>query len=212
MTEGLLLRLWIPDSPVLFMMLDFETRNPEQPTASGDSPVTGSANGFLEMYEQHLPTVYRYISYRIQDPQVVADLTSTVFEKALVSFASFDPRKAAPQTWLTIIARNSVIDYFRQSSKRHTVSLDYALGIQSNDPAPHEAVERKEEYDLLRACLALLSTREQEIVALKFGAEMNNRRIAATLGLSDSNVGIIIYRAVIKLKECFTKGKTHATR
>jgi RNA polymerase sigma factor (sigma-70 family) len=212
MIEGLSLRLWVPDSPVLFMMLGFGTRGQEQPTAAGDSPVAGTSGGFLEMYEQHLPMVYRYISYRIQDPQVVADLTSTVFEKALTSYASYDSRKSSPQTWLTTIARNSVIDYFRQSSKRHTVSLEYALGIQSNDPAPHEAIERKEEHDLLRACLALLPDREREIVALKFGGEMNNRQIASTLGLSDSNVGIIIYRAVIKLKECFTRGKTHGPR
>lgn len=56
---------------------------------------------------------------------------------------------------------------------------------------------------MLRECISRLSPKEQEIISLKFGADMNNRQIAKTLGLSDSNVGIILYRAVRKLREEF---------
>jgi RNA polymerase sigma-70 factor, ECF subfamily len=56
---------------------------------------------------------------------------------------------------------------------------------------------------VLQSCLAELSHSEQEIISLKFGAEMTNRQIAKTLSLSESNVGIIIYRAVRKLRDGF---------
>ena len=38
---------------------------------------------------------------------------------------------------------------------------------------------------------------------MKFGGEMTNREIAKTIGLSDSNIGIIIYRTVRKLRDSF---------
>jgi RNA polymerase sigma-70 factor (ECF subfamily) len=59
----------------------------------------------------------------------------------------------------------------------------------------------------LKVCLSQLTLQEQEIIAMKFGGEMTNREIAKTLGLSDSNVGIIIYRAVRKLRDSFGLAK-----
>ncbi len=136
---------------------------------------------FLRIYDEHMNYVYRYINYRVMNPNVAADLTSTVFEKALGAFGSYRKEKAAPQTWLITIARNTVIDYIRQRSRKNTVSLDLALEVKSDDPTPEEQLERKEDREKLNICLSLLPTREQEIISLKFGAELNNRRIADVL-------------------------------
>jgi RNA polymerase sigma factor (sigma-70 family) len=68
--------------------------------------------------------------------------------------------------------------------------------------------EREQEIRLLQSYVAQLSKVEQEIISLKFGGEMTNRQIAKTLGLSESNVGIIIYRAVRKLRDGFGGGRS----
>jgi RNA polymerase sigma factor (sigma-70 family) len=161
------------------------------------------SSSFTQFYDQNLNYVYRYISYRIQDKNVVADLTSTVFEKALAAFRSYDERKASPQTWLIAIARNTLTDYFRESSRKQTVALDEALQVETRDPSLQEQSEKNEEYEVLKICISILPPREQEIVSMKFGGELNNRNIAAALKLSDSNVGIILFRAIQKLRECF---------
>ena len=147
--------------------------------------------------------VFRYINYRVGNRSEAEDLTSVVFEKALAAFHRYDRKKAAPQTWLLTIARNTVTDYFRKSSKRNTLPLESAAGIESADPSPQEETERREEYQQLRVCLAALAQREQEIISLKFGAELNNRQIASVLGLSENNVGTMLFRAVSKLRNCF---------
>ncbi len=48
--------------------------------------------------------------------------------------------------------------------------------------------------DLLRLgrLTARLSEREQELIALKYGAALNNREIARLTGLSESNVGTAV--------------------
>ena len=159
---------------------------------------------FAELYEEFLPKVFRYVRYRVNDLQVAEDLTSEVFEKALTSFSKFASDKASFSTWRFTIARNTVIDHYRVRGRRKTVSLEEAtIEVSSSEPRPEEAVEKQEERERLRACLSELSREEQEIISLKFGSGLNNRQIARTIGLSESNVGTKLCRAVRKLRDRF---------
>jgi len=45
-----------------------------------------------------------------------------------------------------------------------------------------------------------LTDRDRELIALKYGAGLTNRAIAQATGLSESNVGTILYRAVQTLR------------
>jgi len=160
-------------------------------------------SGFTAIYEEHMAYVFRYINYRVGSHSEAEDLTSLVFEKALAAFDRYDSRKSAPQTWLLSIARNTVTDHLRKSSKRKTMPLDDVVGVESADPSPPEATEIIEEYERLQFCLSVLPQREQEIISLKFGGELNNRQIASVVGLSENNVGTILFRAIGKLRKCF---------
>jgi len=171
-------------------------------TANSPAQQENIFSSFARLYEEHMAYVFRYISYRVGSQTVAEELTSTVFEKALEAFRKYDKEKASPRTWLIAIARNTVIDHFRKSATRNTVPLQDAIEVESRDPSPQEATERKEEYERLQFCFETLGDREQEIVSLKFGAEFTNRYIASALGLSETNVGQILYRAVCKLRNC----------
>jgi RNA polymerase sigma-70 factor (ECF subfamily) len=48
--------------------------------------------------------------------------------------------------------------------------------------------------------LGRLGERERDLVALKFIAGLNNRQIAALSGISESNVGVILYRSMHRLR------------
>jgi RNA polymerase sigma-70 factor (ECF subfamily) len=145
------------------------------------------------------------MSYRVADVHLAEDLTSTVFEKALTKFKSYSPEKAAISTWIFRIARNTLIDHFRASGRRKTVPLEEMDTQPKTDVTPERKFLEKEEAGILRKCLEKLSPKEREIISLKFGAEMNNRQIAGLLGISDSNVGVILFRAVRKLRDDFAE-------
>lgn len=157
---------------------------------------------FEKIYRDYLAYVFRYIYFRLNDRELSEELTSLVFEKAITHFNTYKKDLAAPQTWLISIARNTVTDYFRKSSRRSTVPLDDALSIESRDPSPQDRVESNEELERLRFCFAGLNSREQDIVSLKFSWELNNRKIASVVNLSENNVGTILYRAICKLRKC----------
>jgi len=168
-------------------------------------------SGFTALYEEHMAYVFRYINYRVGNRNEAEDLTSVVFEKALAAFDRYDERKSAPQTCLLTIARNTVTDHLRRSSKRKTMPLGNAVGVAAADPSPPEVTENREEYEKLQLCLAVLPQREQEIISLKFGAELSNRQIASVVGLSENNVGTILFRSICKLRNCF-KGWSNEQR
>jgi RNA polymerase sigma factor (sigma-70 family) len=163
---------------------------------------SGTAEAFAELYEQFMPRVFSYICYQVGDVHLAEDLTSDVFLKALEGFSRYRPDRASFSTWLLSIARHKVIDHYRASDKRQTIRLEEAAVI-SSESAFEEEVVRKEERKKLQLCLATLPAKEQEVISLKFGAEFTNRQIAQVLGLSESNVGTKLYRAVRTLRDGF---------
>lgn len=162
-----------------------------------------TAEIFAELYEEFLPKVFRYVSCRVADTHVAEDLTSVIFEKALTKFKSYSSEKAAFSTWVFSIARNTVIDHYRVGHKERFVQLDDAPDVPNGKASPEQQAIAAEETQNLQSHIARLSPQEQEIISLKFGAEMNNRQIAAMTGLGESNVGTIVYRAVRKLRDNF---------
>ena len=162
---------------------------------------------FAQLYEEYLDKVFRYIQYRVNNIQLTEDLTSAVFEKALANFSKYSKDRASFSTWIFSIARNQIIDYYRVNRKRQAVSLEEVMHRSSNVRSPEEELERKVERERLNLCLAGLSKEEQEIIQLKFGAELNNRQIGKMLGLSESNVGTRLYRAIRKMRDSFQESE-----
>jgi len=74
-------------------------------------------------------------------------------------------------------------------SKELPSSVDVEKGIQ-----------KQQEKEYLRRILLELPEREQDLIALKYGAELTNREIAKITNLSESNIGSILHRAVIKIR------------
>jgi len=159
---------------------------------------------FSQLYDEFMPKVFAYIHYRVNNQQTTEDLTSIVFEKALANFSKYSSDKAAFSTWIFTIARNSIIDHFRTDAKRHHVDLDdRTIDVPSSEPSPEEQLERQSEKQCLLKCLSKLGEQDQEIIRLKFAAEMTNRQISKMLKLSESNVAVRLFRTMKKLRADF---------
>ena len=60
------------------------------------------------------------------------------------------------------------------------------------------------------SALASLDARAVEIVALKFGGRLTNRQVAELTDLTESNVGVILYRTLAKLRRLLTETRMEA--
>lgn len=189
---------------------DFEAGGVGRARSDSDDLARNKREAFEEMYDTLMPKVYRYVSYRIGNVSIAEDITADVFEKALKHFDSYTSEKASQATWLMTIARNTITDHFRKESRIQVVREEDAPEEASREPEVHEQVAQTEEARQLKICLAELPQLDQDIISLKFGAGMNNREIARTLKVSESNVGTRLYRAVKRLRDAF-KGLEHDT-
>lgn len=172
----------------------------ENTTEERKSRISIDAGTFKEIYKTYYKRVYNYISYRINNHYDTEDLVSQVFERVIQKYGTYDPKRSAFEAWLIGIARNTVTDYLRTKKNFFNVSLDYVINFISGSSKPEEVVVSNENNASLIKALANLSERERNIVALKFAAELKNTDIAEVTGISVSNVGVILFRSLKKLR------------
>ena len=79
--------------------------------------------------------------------------------------------------------------------------LDDIPDIKSNTILPDEAVLRKEQFTRLHSMISSLSPRRQEVISLKFFAELRNKEIAEILGLDERSVASHLSRALDDLQK-----------
>lgn len=150
---------------------------------------------FGHVYEEHVWRVYGYIAYRAPDRGTAEDLTQATFERALRAWARFDPRRSSEATWLLAIARNLLIDHHRRGEPELVGRMDER--DLTPDPGPEEHYAGSAE---LQDALSQLSGRDLEVLALRFGADLEGPEIASMLQLSLANVQQIQSRSLRKLR------------
>ena len=151
------------------------------------------------VYAEQLPKVFNFFRYRCRNVAEAEDLTSITFEKAWRGRDRYRRDKGAFSTWLFTIARNAAVDHYR--ARAPVVALDEAAAVAAAAATPEDESAQRSDAARLALLLQTLTDRDRDLIALKYGAEMSNRDIARATGLSESNVGTILYRAVQVLRE-----------
>ena len=168
----------------------------------------GPSNLLAGAFDRYYPALFRYFRFRGADAGTANDLAAAVFERALAHLNTYDPHKAQIQTWLFAIAHNLAINHWK--SRKASVPLDEDLPDQ-HSPLEQVAIDSQDKEQIL-AALRVLDARSREIIALKFSRELTNREIATLTGLSEANVGVILYRSLAKLRALLGSRQTEAHR
>jgi RNA polymerase sigma-70 factor (ECF subfamily) len=152
-----------------------------------------------QLYRSSRDDVYSYVVTLLRDPAAAEDVTALAFERAYRRRRTFDRRRGEERAWLFGIARNAALDELRRRRRLAALVID----PESAD-AELGAVDDEAEILLrrtaVRTALADLPARDRELVALKFQAGLSNAELAEVLGVSESNVGTMLHRAVQKLR------------
>lgn len=154
---------------------------------------------FIALYDHYFPRVYNYIRFRCFDADMTDDLTAQVFERALLKLGDFDPRQGSFGAWIFTIAHNLVSNHLRDL-RRSRQLWEPLQERPSSELSPEEALLKSETEDELLRTFAQLDDRQRNLLSLKFAARLTNRRIGEITGLSESHVGVIVHRALEKLR------------
>lgn len=165
-----------------------------------------SHSDFARVYDEHLQSVYGFLAYRLRNRETAEDITQLTFERALRGWSRFDPRRASERTWLLVIARNLLIDHHRRQREDPVANIDERSLPSVAGPEQMLGVSSE-----LLAALAELNERDREIVALRYGADMNGPEIAEVVGLSLANVQQILSRSLRRLRAALAESGTTAS-
>jgi RNA polymerase sigma-70 factor (ECF subfamily) len=153
------------------------------------------------IYKTVLPRIYNFFLYKIGDRELAQDLTATTFERAWKLRSRYQTRIALMSTWLFGIARNVLKEHLRNNkiTSQRSAPIFRSKELPSNIDI-EKGIQQQQEKEHLHNILLSLPEREQDLIALKYGAEITNREIAKITNLSESNVGSILHRTVIKIR------------
>jgi RNA polymerase sigma factor (sigma-70 family) len=150
---------------------------------------------FAAVAEQCLDDVHAYLVYLTKDRVTAEDLTAETFERALKRWKRWNPRRAAPKTWLCQIARSVAFDHFRSEERRRRREERFAPP-ESFEPALFEGLAPD-----LDEAVRSLSAAEREVIALRIVLELDGDAAARVLGISTTACSTRLSRALRKLEE-----------
>jgi RNA polymerase sigma factor (sigma-70 family) len=153
---------------------------------------------FAEVAEDHLDGVHTYLLLLTADPMLAEDLAAETFEKALRSWARYDPRRASERTWLCRIARSVALDHFRSDARRRRREERFVRETILDEEEPMFPGVFSAELD---AALRSLSAAEREVLALRIVLDFDAEAAARVLGIGRAACSMRLGRALRKLEE-----------
>ena len=157
------------------------------------------ASAFGDLYHRYVGSVYRFIAGRVAAREEAEDLTAEVFLCGWVSLGSFRGNGTF-RAWLFGIARRALADHYRHRAPWTPVAAEDAAGLEAQAEGPEVTAERREQQRLGTALLASLTPEQQEILALRFVADLSYPEIAQIVGKREDAVKKIACRAMDELK------------
>lgn len=155
-----------------------------------------STDSFEVAYETHARSIFNFLFWRTKDVHLSEDLTSSTFEKAWAHRKSF--HGGSERAWLYKIAHNALIDHWRKS--KELVMGDVESLQEDAALSAAEILDKNLELEKLQRAVDMLPSEMKAVIRLRFIEDLSCRQVADKLGLTESNVRVIQYRALKKLK------------
>lgn len=159
----------------------------------------GDHEAFGQLYDHYVPSIYRFIYYRVSSKQLAEDLTSETFMRALRSIQRFTWQGKDFGAWLTTIARNIVTDHYKSGRNRlETVVEEIPEGIDAAD-TPEQDVLRNFTSEVLMEAVNALPDEQRDCILMRFVQQLSIAQTADALNRSEGAIKQLQLRAIRNL-------------
>ncbi|MDD5145706.1 MAG: RNA polymerase sigma factor [Candidatus Pacebacteria bacterium] len=153
---------------------------------------------FSKIYDQYLNKIYRFIFLKVSKEEVAQDLCSETFIKCWVSFQQ--EKIDNIQAFLYRIARNLVIDHYRDKGRTQVVSTEN-LSIIDPKPRIEENAALNSDIEQVKANLAGLKDDYQNVIIWHYLDDLPIPEVAKLLDRSEDATRVLLHRALEALRE-----------
>ncbi len=171
----------------------------------------------VESLNLHGDYLYRLAYLQLRNKEAAQDIVQETFLAALNTKENFEGRSSI-KTWLVAIMRNKVADYRRRAYKENVADIPAEefgkdtehfnfLGLWRQtvtrwDSCPEKMLDQKHFAGILSNCLNKLPHRFRDVIIARATSEKKTEEICKNLGITPTNLGAIIYRARMQLRDC----------
>lgn len=176
--------------------------------------LSGKRRAFDELLARYQARLFSYILFMVRDEDKANDLFQETFVK-VITYLNDGKYTANGKfySWMTCIAHNVVVDYFRESKEARFYDAPNDNNISNSIKWSVEIVSREEELVFqqvlsdVRKLMDYLPALQREIVFMKYYQNLTFREIAEILGISiNTALGRMRY-ALINMRKLAKKHK-----
>jgi RNA polymerase sigma-70 factor (ECF subfamily) len=162
--------------------------------------------------EEHGDALYRYALLRVSDPDLAGDLVQDTFLSALKAAEGFRGGSTV-RTWLVGILKHKIIDHYRRN-RVEVLASDMPASTEDDDldhverasdrwsEAPSQLVENREFWAAFTSCLEGLPEAHRRAFSMREFDGLTSEEICKVLGVTPSNLWVMLHRARAKLRRC----------
>ena len=170
--------------------------------------VGGDREAFAALYREYLPTVYKFLYYRLNQNKAMAeDMTGEVFLRALRKVSDFNWTGADFGSWLLRIARNLVLDNAKSSRARMEL-------LNDEMPEESEPEDRGTEAQVVAAltnegvyaAIKKLSPDQRDVITMRFIQGMGVTEVAEAMGKKEGTIRTLQFRGLKALQKHLVRG------
>ncbi len=171
---------------------------------------------FIKTYDENVVEIIRFIYFKVANQEEANDLTSSVFLKAWNYVQNKNLLEAKTLRALFYkIARNIVIDYYREKGSMQQLSFEENLNKDGELIGEREAIidestsqtiiedkiDEASDIRLIESKLPLLKEEYRELIVMRFINELSIAEIADISQKSKGNIRVLTHRALKALRE-----------
>lgn len=150
----------------------------------------GNNQAFDILLKRYKDKVYSYIYFSVRNDELAEDLFQETFVKAIVTIQQgrYTENGKFP-AWITRIAHNLVIDFFRQERNENVVSndeteVDLFNNIKLSDDNIETQLVNEQVLSDVRRLVDFLPDNQREVVYMRFYQDLSFKEISEITGVS----------------------------
>lgn len=152
---------------------------------------------FSKIYDQYIDKIYRFIFLKVNSQEIAQDLTSETFLRGWEAFQNSEIKN--PRAFLYKIARNLVIDHYREKSRVQVVPAEDSKIIDPRIDLEGKAVLASD-FESIKRVLNELNDDYQNVLIWRYIDDLSISEIANLLNRTEGATRVLIHRALNALR------------
>ena len=177
--------------------------------------IAGDEKAFEILVNRHKNRVFTSIMLIVKDTDVAQDLLQDSFIKAIHTMKGGRYNEEGKfSSWISRIAHNLAIDYFRKEKRNPTTQLEDNIKAFNSLTYAEDSAEalqiREETFARLKDMIELLPENQKEVLIMRHYADMSFQEIAEATGVSiNTALGRMRYALINLRKKMSTSNKVY---